>query len=371
MSTLSGEARLQATTSAVETRPRICVVGPLLGRNPGYITTIGDQYVEMFRAAGYPTAATSHLTNRYLRLLDIASTVRRIRSRIDILSIVVYGGPSFVVEDVASRIGRAPGLPILMSLHGGAMPEFMARFPRWTRRVLDRAHALVVPSPYLARALEAHGFHAEVIPNIIDLEAYPFRRRTAVRPRLLWMRAFHSIYNPEMAVRVLARVRELSPEATLVMGGQDMGLRPAVERLAAELGVSDAVRFAGFLDMEGKRREFARADIFINTNRIDNQPVSVIEACAMGLPVVSTSVGGIPFLLTHGETGLLVDNEDVDAMARAVVRLTEDEGLAGRLSSNGRSLAARSDTSAVLVRWESVFERLLGNRFPTAGNGAR
>jgi glycosyltransferase involved in cell wall biosynthesis len=251
------------------------------------------------------------------------------------------------------------------------MPQFMARFPRWTRRVLRRADALVVPSPYLAQTLEEHGFRPEVIPNVINMEAYPFRRRVSVRPKLLWMRAFHSIYHPEMAVRVLARVRERLPDATLVMAGQDMGLKPAVERLAGELGLSDAVRFAGFLDMDGKRREFAMADIFINTNRIDNQPVSVIEACAMGLPVVATSVGGVPFLLTQGDTGLLVADGDVDAMAEAVIRLTENEELSCRLSANGRGLAARSDASVVLQLWGSLFGRLLSGRSTVAGRGAR
>jgi glycosyltransferase involved in cell wall biosynthesis len=338
--------------------------------NPGYITTIGDQYLDMFRTAGYPTVGASHSTNRYLRLLDIAVTIARVRREVDILSIVVYGGPSFVVEDAASKLGRAFGLPILMSLHGGAMPRFMARFPRWTRRVLRRADVLVVPSHYLAGTLEEHGFNADVIPNIIRLETYRFRRRVTVRPRMLWMRAFHPIYHPEMAVRVLARVRERSPEATLVMAGQDLGLRAAVERLAADLGVRGAVRFTGFLDMEGKCREFAQADIFINTNRIDNQPVSVIEACAMGLPVVATSVGGIPFLLSHEETGLLVGDGDVDAMARAVVRLSQEGALADRLSANGRTLAERSDVPAVIGLWESLFERLLKGRAVPASQGA-
>lgn len=340
-------------------RPRLCIVGPLLGGNPGYIRTIGDRWVQLFRSAGYDVVAASHSTNRYVRLVDIVSTVRRVRREADLLWVIVYGGRSFVVEDLASQVGQAAGLPILMSLHGGAMPQFMDRFPRWTRRVLRRARRLVAPSHYLSRAIEAHGFRAEVIPNIIDLEAYPFRRRMAMRPRLLWMRAFHPIYYPEMAVQVLARVRERQPEATLVMAGQDLGLQSAVERLAARLGLSGAVRFAGFLDSDGKSREFDAADVFINTNRIDNQPVSVIEACAAGLPVVATAVGGVPDLLTQGETGLLVPYGDVEAMAEAVVRLVEDESLASRLSASGRALAARSDAGAVLARWEALFASLL------------
>jgi glycosyltransferase involved in cell wall biosynthesis len=276
-----------------------------------------------------------------------------------LLWVIVYGGRSFVVEDLASRIGQAAGIPTIMSLHGGAMPEFMARFPNWTRRVLSRARALVAPSEYLARSLPDHGFEAEVIPNIIDVTAYPYRHRWSVGPRLFWMRAFHALYHPEMAIRTLACLKESRPDASLVMAGQDLGLEGRVRRLAADMGLADAVRFAGFLDMDGKRREGAAADIFINTNRVDNQPVSVIEACAMGMPVVATSVGGIPFLLRHEETGLLVRDGDVEGMARAILRLTQEPELCSRLSSNGRTLAMHSDAEAVRSRWESVFARVL------------
>jgi Glycosyltransferase len=355
----AGSVMEAATALVSAARPRLCIVGPLVGRNPGYVTTPGETLAEMLRNAGYSVLTVSHSTNRYVRFADVVYTLLGNLRRIDVLVLSVYGGPSFIIEDAASLLAKRFGVPIVMHLHGGAMPQFMARFPRWTRRVLGRAHILVTPSEYLARLLRKYGFDAEAIPNMINLEAYPYRHRVAVRPRLLWMRAFHSIYHPEMAVRVLARVRERLPEATLVMAGQDKGLKPAVKRLAAELGLAGAIRFAGFLDTEGKSREFAAADVFINTNRIDNQPVSVIEVLASGLPVVATAVGGVPDLLKHGETGLLVPDGDVEAMAEAVVRLTEDGSLAGRLSSGGRGLAARFDAGAVFARWEVLFGRVL------------
>lgn len=342
-------------------KPRIGIAGPLVGRNRGYVTTIGDKWEKLLREEGYPLLAVSHARNRYIRLLDIVWSLSRARRRIDVLWVISYGGLAFVVEDIASAIGKAAGIPVVMSLHGGAMPEFMARFPRWSARVLRRATCLVTPSEYLARSLSRHGFRAEVIPNVVDVSAYPYRHRSRLAPRLLWMRSFHDIWNPEMAVRVLALVRKRAPEATLVMAGRDKGLRPAVERLSKELGLAEAVRFPGFLDMDGKRREAEAADIFVNTNRIDNQPVSVIEACAMGLPVVSTDVGGIPDLLTDGETGLLVPDGDAEAMASAVLRLLSDSALAGKLSRNGRRVAERSAVETLLPMWAGIFERLSQN----------
>jgi glycosyltransferase involved in cell wall biosynthesis len=174
------------------------------------------------------------------------------------------------------------------------------------------------------------------------------------------MRSFDSLYNPMMALRVLRRVRAVLPEATLTMGGQDNGLEPSVRREAGRMGVADAVRFVGFLDGEGKRREGGAADIFINTNRIDNTPVAVIEACAMGLPVVATDVGGIRDLLTDEVSALLVRDDDDQAMAEAILRLVRDPQLAKRLSTNGRKLAKASSWEQVRVRWERLFAELDG-----------
>jgi glycosyltransferase involved in cell wall biosynthesis len=125
--------------------------------------------------------------------------------------------------------------------------------------------------------------------------------------------------------------------------------------MANELKLTDAVKFAGFLDQQTKLHEASAADIFINTNRIDNMPVSIVEACALGLPVVSTEVGGIPDLLTDGETALLVPDDDADAMAAAIARLLNDNELSQKLSLNGRKLAERSSWEEVRPQWEQVF----------------
>ena len=246
-----------------------------------------------------------------------------------------------------------------MFLHGGGMPEFMKQYPNWARRVLTRADAIIAPSPYLAKAVAPYGFTATVIPNVINLARYPYRHRQQLRPRLFWMRSFHDAWNPLMAVRVLARLREQVPDATLAMAGQDKGLQIEAQKLAEGLGIGAAVRFAGFLDMEGKIRESEQADIFINTNRIDNMPVAIVEACAMGMPVVATEVGGIPDLLTNGQTALLVPDEDDKQMVEAILALLDDPDLAGRLSANGRNLAEQSSWEQVKLKWEAIFQRIL------------
>jgi L-malate glycosyltransferase len=338
---------------------RLCFVGPMIGRHPGYVTTQGEILGDHFASAGYPVISVSTSPSRYVRLLDIVTTLMRRRHDVDIQCLQVFGGPSFVVEDLASWFGRRFGQRIIMVLRGGAMPEFMACHPQWTRRVLSRADALVAPSAFLARAVVPYGFQAQVIPNVVDLSKYPYRPRQAIGPRLFWMRSFHPVYNPLMAVRVLARLRSTMPMASLVMAGQDKGLEFATRRLAEELGLNGAVHFPGFLDMAAKVKEGDAADIYINTNHVDNMPVTVVEACAMGLPVVATAVGGVPDLLTDGETGLLVPDNDDQAMTAAIQRLLNDPALATRLSTNGRQLAERSSWEQVRPLWERIFAEVM------------
>jgi len=331
----------------------------MIGRNPGFVVTQGERLSVHFLEEGYSVVTSSTSRNRYRRLFDMVSTLLRKHRRIDIVILHVYGGLSFVVEDIVSWIAERLDCRIIMSLHGGAMPEFMDSFPRWSARVLRRAHALSAPSDYLYRAVRSRGFSCEVIPNVVDVQDYTYRLRRQVRPRLFWLRTFHDVYNPFMAVRVLVRLRESHADATLVMAGQDKGLYAQTQRLARDLGVDGAIRFEGFLDMEGKIREGNEADIFINTSRIDNMPVTVVEACAMGMPVVSVGVGGIVDLLRHGHTGLLVPDDDVEAMTAAIRRLLGDDALAEQLSFNARRLAERSGWERVRLQWEHLFVRLL------------
>jgi glycosyltransferase involved in cell wall biosynthesis len=338
----------------------------MVGRNRGHITQQGQVLCDLFAGIGYRVTSVSAFPNRYLRLGDIVATLVSQRKQTDILILEVYGGPSFVLEDIASRLGQRFGQRLVLWLHGGALPEFMSRFPEWTRRVLVRADVVVTPSDFLARAVSRYGIEARVIPNVIDFEAYPFRHRKFVKPHLFWMRQFHPIWNPMMALRVLDRLRSSLPDSSLVMAGSNKGLQAAVEEMARDLKLSDRVRFPGFLDMAGKTREGSSADIYLNTNRIDNTPIAVVEACAMGLPVVTTAVGGIRDFLIDRETALIVPDNDDAAMAAAIEELVRNQHLAAHLSANGRRLAKRFSWEFVRPPWERLFAELMGESSETA-----
>jgi glycosyltransferase involved in cell wall biosynthesis len=243
----------------------------------------------------------------------------------------------------------------MMVLHGGELPVFLRRFPFWTSRVLQRAQVLVTPSEFLAQTIKPLGFGAKVIPNAIEIANYPYRNRRNIQPNLFWMRTFHEIYNPLMAVNVLERIKLVFPQARLTMAGQEKGLLQATRQHVAVLNLEASVHFAGFLNLQDKKCEFENHDIFLNTNRVDNMPVSVIEAAAFGMPVVATAVGGLPYMIQDGKTGMLVPDDDVSAMSAAVLRLLTEPGLAEKISTNARRKAESFDWLAILPKWEKLF----------------
>ncbi len=340
-------------------RPRLCIVGNLLGRVHGHVTTQGQIVADRFAADGYLVTSMSSKKNPVLRLIAILWKLSLNLGKTDVLIVEVYSGLAFFFADTASLLAKLFGVPTVLVLHGGNLPSLAARHPRWVRRVLRKAIVLVVPSPYLAEEMTNFGCDTRVIPNVIDGKNYPFRLRRNLSPKILWMRSFHPIYNPQMAIDVFVLVKRKFPHATLVMAGVDKGLEADIKGSAIRAGLLNSVRFPGFLDEAAKRKEFSNADIYINTNRIDNMPVSVVEASAMGLPVVATNVGGLSHLISHRTNGLLVKDNDPNEMAAAIFSLLNEPTLAQSISKNGRRLAERSDWGAVRECWDGLFADIL------------
>lgn len=341
---------------------KLCFVGNMLGRNAGFVTTQGQIIADLFEREGFDVISTSSKINKVKRLADIVFTLMNNRQNIDVVVLEVYSGLNMIMADVTSQLCSRLKIPLIAVLHGGNLPVFMARYPNWTTRILKRADILISPSRYIADAVAFYDLSAQVIPNVINIEFYPFRQRSEIAPRLLWMRAFHQIYNPQMALKVLSLLRQSFQGANLVMAGSDKGLENETKKLAAEMGLSQVVRFPGFLNKTDKIREFSKADIYINTNQIDNMPVALVEAWAMGIPVVSTDVGGVSRMISNRENGLLVQNNNAADMTEAITMLINNPELTKYISQNGRVCAEHSSWEAVRQSWLNQFAEIFRNK---------
>jgi glycosyltransferase involved in cell wall biosynthesis len=127
--------------------------------------------------------------------------------------------------------------------------------------------------------------------------------------------------------------------------------------LVRELDLT-GVEFVGPVERHSMPALYSESDILLNTSREDNAPVSILEAFASGLPVVTSDAGGIPYLVEHEFTGLVCGIEDWQALARNVVRLLQDGNLAQFLAFNARQVAEQYGWTAVRERWLEVYDSL-------------
>jgi glycosyltransferase involved in cell wall biosynthesis len=272
-------------------------------------------------------------------------------AEVDVFSVHAF----FWAEAVCALLSELKK-PFVLALHGGNLPQFSRTAKGRVSRLLSSAAAVTTPSRYLKDELKRFRSDIVLVPNALPLASFPFRERAKPSPKLIWVRAFHSTYNPSLAPRVLAALLPDFPDARLTMLGRDKGDGSLEEtrRVAAELKVSSRLSLPGGVPNEEVARHLESHDVFLNTTDVDNTPVSVLEAMACGLAVVSTNVGGIPYLLTDGSDSLLVPRDDAPAMADAVRRVLTEPELAAALSRGARQRVMELDWSAVLPRWEEL-----------------
>jgi L-malate glycosyltransferase len=253
-------------------------------------------------------------------------------------------------------IAHLYGRPVVLNYHSGEAPDHLRR-SRLARMVLSHAVALnVVPSSYLRDALASFGIHATVVPNAIDRQAFAYRARVPLRPRLLSTRNFEPHYNVACTLRAFARVQARCPEASLTLvgsGSQDRHLRD----LSRALGLRNVI-FAGAVAPADMPGYYASADIYVQTPSVDNMPLSMLEAFASGLPVVSTRVGGVPVLLTDGVHGLLAPDDDAGAVASQVLKLLDDPDAARAMAAAARATCSAYDWAAVREAWLTVYNAI-------------
>jgi glycosyltransferase involved in cell wall biosynthesis len=264
---------------------------------------------------------------------------------------------SFLVAPaIAWMLARLRRTKTLIHYHSGEARDHLRRF-RSALLVLRRADRLVVPSGYLVEVFREFGLSAEAVPNIVDVSKFCFRARSPLRPNLVCTRGFHPYYCVDVVVRAFAEVQRIFPEARLDLVGQGP-CETEIQNLVRELKLSGA-HFTGVVPWPEIARCYDQADIFINASRLDNMPVSVLEAFASGTPVVSTAPDGMRFLVEHERTGLLSEPGDHHALAENVIRLLRDPALGAQLAANARAEIGHYSWPAVREEWLEVYRLLL------------
>lgn len=306
----------------------------------------------VLETAGFRLHYASSRKNKIFRFAEMIWKTYALRNRVDYVLIDTYSTQNFWYTVAVSKICRTFHIKYIPILHGGNLPNRLKNNPDRCKKIFGKSYLNVAPSGYLLEAFKDAGFKTIYIPNPFDAREFPHKQRNVISPKLLWVRSFASIYNPEMAIDTLALLKDRFPDVSLCMVGPDKGLLEQT-KLAAK-NRNGNVTFTGRLSKKEWAALSENFDVFINTSHVDNAPFSIIEALALGMIVVSTDVGGIRFLLKDRESALLVADGDSKAMADAIAEVVNNTALQDHLLLNSKQLTAVCDAAEVRKKWLEI-----------------
>ena len=291
------------------------------------------------------------------RLLPYIVHLWRSANKVQLFHVMANSGWSWhLFAAPAIWIARIRGTPVVLNYRGGEADSFFNKAFFWVRPSLRQTDAIIVPSGFLEAVFARRGFATSIVPNIIDFSRFMARVRCSASsevdsPSMIVTRNLEPIYDNGTALRAFNIVRRTFPSAKLTLAGSGPESH-ALKQLAAKLGVADAVTFTGRVDNEAMAALYHSADVMINPSLADNMPISVLEALASGVRVVSTDVGGVPYLVEHGKTALLVPAQNPEAMANAILSLLTDP-------AKSKAMAKAGIESVQQYTWPNVRGRLL------------
>lgn len=332
---------------------RLLYLGNNLSKKSKYKTTIFT--LSELLSEEYTVDVYSDKLNKFRRLIEMCFQLVKKRKTTDFVLIDTFSTTAFYFSYITSLLARLFKLKYIPILHGGNLPERLDKSTKLSNHIFNNSYKNIAPSGYLEYEFNKRNYPTIKIPNVLELKNYNFKKRSILEPKLLYVRAFADIYNPKMAIYVLNELKKEFAKAKLCMVGPDRdGSLKEVENLVLELGLQDAVEFTGVLEKEIWHQKSEEFDVFINTTNFDNTPVSVMEVMALGIPIVSTNVGGVPYLLTDRKDAFLVEKNDVSEMVNAIKTYLKSPEIVDAFTTNARKKVEKFDWSYVKKYWNKI-----------------
>jgi glycosyltransferase involved in cell wall biosynthesis len=275
-------------------------------------------------------------------------------ARADVVHVFSASYWSFLLAPAPAMVAaRALARRVILHYHSGEADDHLERWSLLVHPFLRLAHQIVVPSRYLREVFERHGYRTRVIPNVIDTGRFRYRERVPLRPRLLSTRNLEPYYRVDAILEAFARLRRERPDATLTVAGYGSG-EERLKRQAESLGCG-GIRFVGRVEPSAMPALYDEADIFVNSSVVDNQPVSVLEAFASGLPVVSTPTGDLKFMVRDDDTGIVVPPADAEGIANGILRILRRADHALPIVRSARRAVGENEWPQVRKAWADVY----------------
>ena len=324
------------------------------GFTPSGVETLGEKLAEICEVT-----TVSNKKNIFARFFQMFWSLFRGRNFYNLVLIDTYSSKAFFYAIFCSIFCRFQNIKYIPILRGGNLPNRLKKNSYLSKQIFKYSFLNISPSIYLRNEFENYDFKVTFIPNFIDIDRYPFLLRKNCAPTIFWVRSLHEVYNPKMAIYVLYELLKDIPDSSLCMVGPDKdGSLKKCKNLSKRLGISNKIKFTGILSKQDWIILSKQYDIFINTTNYDNHPVSVIEAMALGLPIISTNAGSLSSFHKNGIDALIVEKNDYSEMKNKIVSLLTNKKIAKKLSNNSRSKAEKYDWGILKNEWLKIFSSI-------------
>lgn len=245
--------------------------------------------------------------------------------------------------------GRKNHKRVIATYHGGGADTFFAKHTSFVKRYLTKTDVNIVLSGYLGKIFDKYKIPYTIIPNIVEFDTTLSCKRQSIRPNFISIRTLSPLYNIECILRSFQIVKISIPQATLTIIG-DGPSRKVLEEMTLNLGLKD-VTFTGRIPNSHIYSYLNKADVMLSAPRIDNMPVSILEAFNAGLLVISSKVGGVPYMIEDGETGLLFENDNHKMLAQKMLWAIAHQNESIQMIEKAKGKIAN-------YSWDSIKKRL-------------
>ena len=281
--------------------------------------------------------------------LGLLCRLHKVARDYDVLHIHCCSGWGFLPAIVGVTVGRWLKKRVVLTYHGGGGEKFFAKHIRLVRHYLLRTDTNIVLSGFLAEVFSKHHLPYAIIPNIIELDDSHYRQRDVLQPHFICTRAHEPLYNIPCILKAFQKVLTVIPESTLTLVGGGSEHEKLIY-LSQEMGLKN-VTFTGRVDNSEIYRYLDQADIMLSAPTVDNMPVSILEAMNAGLLIISSRVGGVPYMVQSGSDGLLFESNDSEQLAELMLWAIENQSLAKEMITKAHQEVGR-------YRWEGIKKQL-------------
>ncbi|MFX1554823.1 MAG: glycosyltransferase family 4 protein [Promethearchaeota archaeon] len=296
-------------------------------------------------------------------------------------------GFGFFPTDLSAWVCKIRNKPLIITLHG-FHPDYLAfmknitavqemhlmpYFKATALRSLTIADAIIALTPHEKDILRTYYHVSEekitIIPNGIDFQSYlrthnktAFKKRFNLKENvILFVGAIRQEKGLHYLLHAIPSILKEFPQTSFVFIGKDWGFKKTLLQEGKRIGVVTSIHFLGSVKTSLLREALGCCDVFVNPSAYESFGISLLEAMASGKPTVATNVGGIPYIVRNGKTGIIVKHGDSESLATAIKELLGSAELRTQMGEKGLQLAKNYDWEEIVLQIEQLYDKVLTN----------